>query len=188
LSIRVKDTVSHKLKKLEQQSRSTRTMTEVASTVKSLIVQRTLAGRDIYGRPFTAYSTKPAYISIENRPPGYPKPKGGRTSRTGKSMYFEGGYAEYKAGLGRGIRPQLSVSESMLHDIRSRVLSHDRAILFYQGRLSAAKAATHHLGHGDVPARPHFDIGRQRSEIATLERLLIQLYREYASNADLRLA
>lgn len=59
----------------------------------ALIKRRTMRGIDAKGAPFKKYSTKPIYIAKRG---ARLKPKGGRLSRTGKSMYFSGGYREYK--------------------------------------------------------------------------------------------
>lgn len=185
--IHVRDDISKKLAKLEQRTRSRRTMSAVASTVRALIVQRTLSGRDIHGRPFTPYSTTPIYVSVDNRPPGYPKPSGGRKSRTGRSVYYEGGYAQYKTSIGRGVRPQLSISQETLGDIKHRVTAPDRAILRFQTKESENKAAGHHFGSGNLPQREFFDIGEQKSEIAKIEGELVNLYRQYAGESGLRL-
>jgi len=59
----------------------------------ALIKMRTMRGVSSKGAKFKKYSTKKIYISLKG---ARLKPKGGRLSRTGKSMYFEGGYREYK--------------------------------------------------------------------------------------------
>lgn len=59
----------------------------------ALIKMRTMKGISSKGARFKKYSTKKIYISLRG---ARLKPKGGRLSRTGKSMYFEGGYREYK--------------------------------------------------------------------------------------------
>ena len=49
-------------------------------------------GRDIYDRPFRRYNTtRPVWMPTNDRP----KPKGGKRSRTGKTMRFDS-YADYK--------------------------------------------------------------------------------------------
>lgn len=59
----------------------------------ALIKRRTMKGIDAKGNAFKRYSTKGLYISLKG---ARLKPKGGRLSRSGKSMYFAGGYKEYK--------------------------------------------------------------------------------------------
>jgi hypothetical protein len=55
---------------------------------------RTSKGIDADGQPFKPYSTSPIYIP---RSSAVLSPKGGRVSRTGQSVYYQGGYREYKA-------------------------------------------------------------------------------------------
>ena len=66
----------------------------------ALIKKRTMKGVSAKGRRFKKYSTKSIYINIRG---ARLKPKGGRLSRSKKSMYFQGGYKEYKerSRLGR---------------------------------------------------------------------------------------
>lgn len=59
----------------------------------ALIKMRTMKGISSTGKRFKGYSKKPIYVSMRG---ARLKPKGGRLSRTGKSMYFEGGYKQYK--------------------------------------------------------------------------------------------
>jgi len=65
----------------------------------ALIKRRTMRGIDAKGNGFKGYSTKGIYISFKG---ARLKPKGGRLSRSRKSMYFEGGYKEYKQKSRRG--------------------------------------------------------------------------------------
>ncbi len=57
------------------------------------IKTRTLRGLDKRGNPFKPYSRRPIYVAKRH---ARLAPKGGRPSRTGKSIYYAGGYAEYK--------------------------------------------------------------------------------------------
>ena len=67
----------------------------------AIIRSRVYSGKDTQDHPFAGYSTRPIYIS---RKGARLKPKGGRTKRLKaigrkramKTMYFEGGYKEYK--------------------------------------------------------------------------------------------
>lgn len=54
---------------------------------------RTGKGIDANGQPFADYSTNPIYI--QKKGAGL-KPKGGRPTRSGDSVFYEGGYAQYK--------------------------------------------------------------------------------------------
>tara|TARA_Y100000310_G_C20481474_1_gene714884 strand:- start:16 stop:510 length:495 start_codon:yes stop_codon:yes gene_type:complete len=63
------------------------------NTVASIKL-RTSKGISSEGIGFKKYSTKPIYISKRG---ARLAPKGGRPSRTGRSIFYQGGYAEYKA-------------------------------------------------------------------------------------------
>ena len=54
---------------------------------------RTGKGIDANGQLFADYSTNPIYI--QKKGAGL-KPKGGRPTRSGDSVFYEGGYAQYK--------------------------------------------------------------------------------------------
>lgn len=63
------------------------------NTVASIKL-RTSKGISSEGKAFKKYSIKPIYVSKRG---ARLAPKGGRPSRTGRSIYYAGGYAEYKA-------------------------------------------------------------------------------------------
>jgi hypothetical protein len=65
----------------------------LASNTLASIKLRTGKGLDADGRPFKPYSTTPIYVAKRG---ARLQPKGGRPSRTGKSIYYEGGYKQYK--------------------------------------------------------------------------------------------
>ena len=65
----------------------------LASNTLASIKLRTGKGLDANGKPFKPYSTTPIYVAKRG---ARLKPKGGRPSRTGKSIYYEGGYQQYK--------------------------------------------------------------------------------------------
>jgi len=66
----------------------------LASNTLASIKLRTSKGIDANGKKFDDYSTKPLYVSFRG---ARLKPKGGtRKSRTGKSVFYQGGYQQYK--------------------------------------------------------------------------------------------
>ena len=65
----------------------------LASDTLASIKLRTSKGIDANGDAFEEYSQEPIYISKRG---ARLKPKGGRESRTGQSVYYEGGYQQYK--------------------------------------------------------------------------------------------
>ena len=76
---------------------------------------RTSKGLDADLEPFRDYSTAPIYVRLDN-----PRlaPKGGRVSRSKQSMYFIGGYEEYKAKSRkkRGGEVDLILSGNMMNN------------------------------------------------------------------------
>ena len=71
---------------------SPRIMRQIGMDSILLIRERTVAGQSYTGQAFKPYSTKP--ISIPKT--AFPKPKGGRPSNSGRSVFYAGGYREYK--------------------------------------------------------------------------------------------
>jgi hypothetical protein len=174
-------------KRLEDFSKQigSKTMLQIGNVAKALIIQRTLAGKDASGSAFTPYSTTPRYLPIKKRPVGYPAPAGGQTTKGGKTMFFSGGWKQYKSGIGLGARPQLSVSGKMLNDIQVRA-EEEKAILYFGSARSGAIAHGHHFGT-TVPRREFFDIGKGPREVDALENELATLIVEYAHAADVPL-
>jgi len=66
---------------------------KLASNTLAQIKIRTGKGVDANGQPFKDYSQNPIYVAKKG---ARLAPKGGRKSRTGKSVYYSKGYAEYK--------------------------------------------------------------------------------------------
>lgn len=123
---------------------------QIGGMCVALIQQRTALGRDERGRSFKSYSDEPYYAPVENRPAGYPAPRGGRTKhkKTGrdlKTVVYDGGYGDYKAAMGFGSKPQLSVSGEMLGDMVFARWRHG-VIIYFISTLSRQKAAGHHTG------------------------------------------
>lgn len=65
----------------------------LASDTLASIKLRTGKGIDANGESFDNYSTTSIYVAKRG---ARLKPKGGRPSRTGESIYYEGGYQQYK--------------------------------------------------------------------------------------------
>ena len=134
-----------------------RLIIELAGVGRTVIITRTQKGEGPGGTPFAKYSTRTYYAPIDRRHPGYPKPSGGTATRGGKTVKYAGGYAEYKRGIGRGARPDLTVSGSMLGAIQIANAGPTVAFLFFASALEAAKAHGHQFGT-TVPKRPFFDL------------------------------
>lgn len=68
-------------------------MRAVGNDIVATIRKRTLAGIDRRGNPFKGYSTRPIYVAVRG---ARLAPKPGRWSRSRRSVYYAGGYREYK--------------------------------------------------------------------------------------------
>ena len=94
-----------------------RGMRAIGNAGVALIRRRTSAGRG-YSGPFAAYSTRPIYITRGRGTGARLSPKGGRPSKTGRSVYYAGGYAEYKQlSTGSGVI-NLTLSGQLLRTVR----------------------------------------------------------------------
>jgi len=71
------------------------TMRLAMNTLASIKL-RTSKGLDADEVKFDDYSDKPRYIPIGKGTGARLKPKGGRVSRTGNSVFYSGGYQQYK--------------------------------------------------------------------------------------------
>jgi len=68
----------------------------LAMNTLASIKLRTSKGLDADEVKFDDYSDKPIYIPIGKGTGARLKPKGGRVSRTGNSVFYSGGYRQYK--------------------------------------------------------------------------------------------
>ena len=162
-----------------------RMVVNVAGVAKSLITTRTQRGEGAGGKPFTAYSKKTYYAPVERRTPGYPSPTGGAPTKSGKSVKYAGGYAEYKQGLGFGSKVTLTVSGQMLGAIAISVGGPTVAFLFFTSSEQAAKAHGHQFGTV-APKREFFDIDDFES-ITALKAQAFKDLRALARKAKLEL-
>lgn len=92
-------------------------MKEVGNDAIALIKQRTEEGLDADGKPFDAYSTKPISISKKSDTGRRLSPKGGQKSKSGSSVRYDGGYAEYKKASAGTSKPNLTLSGNMLQSL-----------------------------------------------------------------------
>jgi len=91
----------------------------LALNTLATIKLRTSRGIDANGKPFVGYSTRPLYVAYRG---ARLKPKGGRVSRTGRSVYYEGGYREYKSesrqhGVGSSALVDLTLSGALMNNL-----------------------------------------------------------------------
>ena len=92
----------------------------LAANTLASIKLRTSQGKDADGRPFKGYSTTPLYVAKRG---ARLAPKGGEESRTGDSVYYEGGYRQYKeesrrrGGGGDSAEVDLVLSGNMINNL-----------------------------------------------------------------------
>jgi hypothetical protein len=105
-------------------------MAEVAQVAIVAQTQRAMVkglGND--DRPMKPYSRRPTYISVR----AFPKPRGGRPSASGRSVYFPGGYAQYKRGIAGNARVNLTSSGRMRRSFRTKTLRRLLAVIGLSG-------------------------------------------------------
>jgi len=94
----------------------------LASNTLAAVKLRTSKGIDANGKKFKGYSTKPLYVAFRG---ARLKPKGGtRKSRTGKSVFYQGGYKQYKhdsrkrsGGRGKSAEVDLVLSGQLMNNL-----------------------------------------------------------------------
>lgn len=92
-------------------------MRGVGSLTVALIQRRTQQGKDAFGRPFKPYSVTPIYISKRGETGMRLSPKGGRTTPSGKSVHYLGGYRAYKAASTGSGKVNLTLSGELLRGV-----------------------------------------------------------------------
>jgi hypothetical protein len=165
-----------------------KTLDFLATEAVDIIQTRTRAGMDAAGKPFAGYSMKPLYISLRHFPApkgGIKTPQTGRkqanfarrisrgvmsgaaasplkraSTRGGKSMFFPGGYRQYKYQYQTHVT--LDASGLMLNSIAIRRSGPTSRVLHFPLSLQNAKASGHDTGAGRLPVRRFFAIERQQ--------------------------
>ncbi|MFZ5426672.1 MAG: hypothetical protein ACOZEN_06835 [Thermodesulfobacteriota bacterium] len=155
----------------------------VGKACRDIIKKRTEAGRDVTGRTFRPYSTTPIYVSKKSRP----APQGGiktprtqrrtalyarqtgrvvtasRSKRGGRSVFFPGGYREYKRNIyGRGVN--LTLTGRMLGSLYVEQAGPKRFIIGFHGKAENVKA------RGNQETRPFFGVGRVAGEVDLIQK------------------
>jgi hypothetical protein len=129
------------------------------NTVAS-IKMRTSDGLDTNDKSFKAYSKNPIYIAFKG---ARLKPKGGRVSRTGRSMYFAGGYAEYKK-----LSRQHDKSSSALVDlVASGILMNNLVVLHADAQRFVIGLTQHvrNYGYAVNQTRPYLGLSPRQVDI-----------------------
>jgi hypothetical protein len=136
----------------------------LASNTVATVKRRTMKGVSSKGKKFKKYSTNPLYVSFRG---ARLKPKGGtRLSRTGKSIYYAGGYRQYKedsrkrrGGQGQTAEVDLVLSGQLMNNLVVLEATETRF------RIGLTKHVRHY-GYEVHKVRPY--IGLTDNEIDTL--------------------
>jgi hypothetical protein len=105
---------------------------QLGSNTVAVIKIRTGKGLDADENPFKGYSTSPIYVSKKG---ARLAPKGGRPSSTGRSIYYEKGYKQYKqesrrrGGAGDSAEVDLVLSGNMLNNFVVKEATDDGFVL-----------------------------------------------------------
>lgn len=147
------DQISHQFRRLDHFLRNNTIVLEVASDARNIVVKRTERGIDADFKKFKAYSAEPIYISKKHRP----KPKGGRRTsqqgrkilksgklskrgRTMKTVFYEGGYAQFARETKGSDTVNLFATGSMFRAFQARSRSSKRASVLFIRNNEALKA------------------------------------------------
>lgn len=95
-----------------------RGMTAIGNSVVALIRKRTTVDGESYtGGGFKPYSTRPIYITRGRGTGARLAPKGGRPTPSGQSVYYDGGYADYKRQSSGSSVVNLTLSGQLMRSI-----------------------------------------------------------------------
>jgi len=124
------------------------------------IKMRTSSGLDVNDQKFKRYSTKPIYIALRG---ARLKPKGGRLSRTGRSMFFAGGYREYKDKS----RRRNSSSSALVDLVSSGALMNNLVVLHADAQRFVIGLSPHvrYYGYGVNKDRPFIGLSPRQVDI-----------------------
>jgi hypothetical protein len=132
----------------------------LASNVVASIKMRTSEGLDTNDKPFKPYSKKPIYIPFKG---ARLKPKGGRVSRTGRSMFFAGGYHEYKVKS----RKHGAGSSALVDLVASGILMNNLVVLHADARrfVIGLTPEVRYYGYGVNQVRPYLGLSSRQVDI-----------------------
>ena len=132
----------------------------LASNVVASIKMRTSEGLDTDDKPFKNYSKRPIYIAFQG---ARLKPKGGRVSRTGRSMYFAGGYHEYKEKS----RKRGAGSSALVDLVASGILMNNLVVLHADAQRFVIGLTQHvrNYGYAVNQARPYLGLSARQVDI-----------------------
>ena len=114
-------------------------MAQVCTWSVATVVERTTQqGVGAAGEAFSDYSKKPPYISKASETGMRLSPKGGKPSKSGKSVRYDRGYDEYKESsrLGRitSARVDLVLSGQMMREVDAVEVTADEGVVSLRGQ------------------------------------------------------
>jgi hypothetical protein len=110
-------------------------MRALAVTMQGAVALRAFQrGEDVADQKFDGYSTTPIYIGGETAK--RLRPSGGRPSRTGRSVFYAGGYRQYKASSTGRAFVNLTLSGQLRRSFRVKRVSAARALIGTTGQPS----------------------------------------------------
>lgn len=144
----------------------------LASDTLASIKLRTTRGIDANGQPFKGYSTEPIYVAKRG---ARLAPKGGEPTPSGDSVYYEGGYRQYKydsrrrATLAGTAEVDLTLSGNMMNNL---VVKEATAKGFTIG-------LTRHAGYGYYVNEEREFLGLTSQDVETItEAVALELRRK----------
>jgi hypothetical protein len=107
----------------------------LASDLRNMIEKRSLQGKGLK-KKFEAYSSTPYWRSRKLRPVG----KGGRPSKTARSIFYKGGYRDFAAATKGHTRPNLFASGQMFRAMQAMPVNDNEAKIIFTRDAEAKKA------------------------------------------------
>ena len=155
---------------------------QVGQTAVAAIAQRAFKrGQDTSDAPFQPYGTNPIYVSKKNarlKPRGGEKTprKGGKGKkrRTGRSVYYPGGYRQYKADTTGSDKVNLVLSGQLLRSLAPVKVTTKEIQIGVRGG-AARHGAYLQVQHKTRPARKWLGLSpRDRQVVATALRTIFR--------------
>lgn len=136
------------------------------TAVAAIAVRAFHRGLDVRDQPMADYSTEPMYVSKRG---ARMAPRGGKRTRGGRSIFFPGGYREYKRAAGGSARVNLTLSGELLRSLSVLRVSGRRVVIGVRGAAAIYGAALQ-APHKGRPAR-HW-MGLSPSDLRAVRKAL----------------
>lgn len=150
-------------RRVQQALKDTKIIGQLSADARTMNVQNVLNSNDADGGSFPDYSTKPLYMARTHRP----RPHGGRrqsvTGKRLKSVFYEGGYAQFRRETVGNDRVDLHATMNMMRAFQAKQLTGFKGIVHFIKNAEAKKAAALQKKYNFIglPQRDH-DVLRDR--------------------------